>query len=124
MSFPLFLDEHVPHDLAAMLTKAGCDVLTTSDAGRANKSLSDEDQLTFAAEDGRAIFTYNVRDFYILAQEWAKAGRSHMGIIVSEQRPAWELCNRFLLLFQNHPDGIPNLCLRLPTLDEARGPSR
>jgi hypothetical protein len=29
--------------------------------------------------------TFNVRDFYLLAQQWAVAGRSHAGIVVTNQ---------------------------------------
>ena len=88
MSFPLFFDEHVSHDLAVRLAKIDCDVLTTSAAGRANQAINDSDQLAFATEQGRALFTYNARDFDVLARQWASEGRSHMGIIVSDQRPA------------------------------------
>jgi hypothetical protein len=45
----------------------------------------DEDQLAFAAAEGRAILTYNVRDFAPLHGQWLATGRPHAGVIVSRQ---------------------------------------
>jgi predicted nuclease of predicted toxin-antitoxin system len=64
VSFALFLDEHIPIDLAELLTKDGFDVLTARDAARANRRKSDEDQLAFATEERRVLVTFNARDFF------------------------------------------------------------
>jgi hypothetical protein len=102
--------------VARLLREAGIDVLTTQDAGRANGGFSDESQLEFAVERGRAIFTHNVRDFAPLAASWAAAGRAHHGIVVSEIRPPWELAQRMQRLAAMYPEGLPGLFLRLPPL--------
>ena len=114
MSFPLYLDEHIDPLLAEMLSADGCDVLCARDAGRANRSISDEDQLAFAASHGRAILTHDVSDFFLLAQAWANAGEHHAGIIVSDQRPAWDLRPRIRVLFDLYPGGIADIYLHLP----------
>jgi hypothetical protein len=54
--------------------------------------ISDEAQLTYAAEKGMALLTYNIQHFIPLAQAWYLAGREHAGIILSEQfsqRQCW-----------------------------------
>jgi hypothetical protein len=43
---------------------------------------SDEDQLAFAASEGRVLYTSNASDFCRLDTEWRLAGRRHGGIIV------------------------------------------
>jgi hypothetical protein len=47
---------------------------------------SDEDQLLRSTAQGRALFTFNVRDFMALAQRYP----AHAGIIVAAQR-RWTL---------------------------------
>lgn len=83
MKILLYLDEDVDVALAAALRRRGIDVLTTHEAG--NVGRRDEDQLTFAARAGRAFFTHNRGDFARLHKEAMREGRSHAGIIVSDQ---------------------------------------
>lgn len=56
------------------------DVLTTVEAGQVGAS--DADQLAFAAEQGRAIYTFNVGDFARLHAEYLGRGEDHAGIVV------------------------------------------
>jgi hypothetical protein len=69
--------------LAVDLRGRGYDVLTTQEASR--DTASDEDQLAFATREKRAILTFNIRDFAPLHSDGQTAGRSHSGIIVSQQ---------------------------------------
>ena len=57
MTIRLYLDEDVDVALASALRQRGIDVLTTQEAG--HLGLPDADQLTFAAQAGRAFFTHN-----------------------------------------------------------------
>ena len=66
------------------LRAAGIDVLTVAEAGR--RGLSDEEQLAFAALQGRAVFTCNVPDFARLHKAWVSAGRQHAGIILLKEQ--------------------------------------
>lgn len=116
MSFPIYLDEDVDVHVAALLKQSGFDVLTTLEAGRANKRISDEDQLAFAVDQGRAIFTHNVKDFFVLASKWEAAGRSHCGIVVAPHAFAPELAERWVLMQQVHPNGLSHIQY-LVTLD-------
>ena len=79
----LYFDRHIMARLADDLLSRGYDVLTTEKAGL--DTATDEEQLAFATEEGRAILTYNIRDFAPLHRQWPAEGRSHAGIIVSRQ---------------------------------------
>jgi predicted nuclease of predicted toxin-antitoxin system len=69
--------------LAADLRGQGFDVVRTEEAGQ--DEASDEEQLDYAASHGRAILTFNIRDFAPLHESWQSAGRPHAGMIVSQQ---------------------------------------
>ncbi len=79
----LYFDRHIMTRLAVDLRGRGYDVLTTEAAGK--DTAADEEQLAFATAENRAILTFNIRDFAPLHQAWQAAGRSHGGIIVSQQ---------------------------------------
>ena len=79
----LYLDRHVMGRLAVDLRGKGLDVLTTEEAGK--DTAPDEEQLDFATTEHRAILTFNIRDFAPLHEQWRVAGRTHAGIIVSQQ---------------------------------------
>lgn len=99
-SAPLFIrlytDEDVHRGVAAALRLRGFDALSAHDGGR--WGLSDAEQLAFAAAGQRALFTFNAVDFLHLHRDWIGAGRSHWGIIVSEQLPVGEVTRRLLQL--------------------------
>ena len=56
--------------------------------------------LGFAIEQGRCLFTFNVKDFVILHKKHAKSGQVHWGIIVSKQLPFRETMSRLLRLLR------------------------
>jgi predicted nuclease of predicted toxin-antitoxin system len=79
----LYFDRHIKKQLAIDLRQRGFDVLTTEAA--AMDTAPDEDQLAFAANENRSIVTFNIRDFAPLHELWAALGKSHAGIILSQQ---------------------------------------
>src|SRR5262245_17722017 len=79
----LYFDRHIMRRLADDLRNRGFSILTTEEANK--DRATDEEQLAFAATDNRAILTFNIRDFAPLHEQWRAAGRSHSGIIVSQQ---------------------------------------
>ncbi len=91
MSFALYLDENVPTDLAESLRQRGFDAVTAFEASRSQQGISDEDQLRFAADEGRAILTFNAKDFVLIAISWASSGLDHSGIILSPERTTSDL---------------------------------
>lgn len=62
------------------LRSRGINVLTTLEANRCTSD--DEEQLAFAASQGRAIDTFNVNDFARLHADFAKRDIEHAGVIV------------------------------------------
>jgi predicted nuclease of predicted toxin-antitoxin system len=80
---PLYFDRHIMARLADDLRERGFDVMTTEQAGL--DTATDEQQLAFATREGRAVLTYNIRDFAPLHRQWLAEGRSQTGIVVSQQ---------------------------------------
>jgi len=81
----LYLDENVPEAIAVELRLRGYDIRTVKDAGR--RGVSDIEQLKYAAEEGRAVFTFITADFCKIHAEMIKKGINHSGIIFSRQLP-------------------------------------
>ncbi len=98
MAITLYLDEDVDPLLAHVLRERGVDCLSTKEAR--NLGCSDVQQLAFSVSHGRVLLTFNVKDFIRLAQESARTGRHHAGIIVSDHLPFRELLRRVLVLLQ------------------------
>lgn len=66
------------------LRHRGWDV--TSSRERGLLRCTDEEQLVWAAERGRAIYTYNASDFCRLHSEFLRQRRHHAGIIIGDQQ--------------------------------------
>jgi len=81
----LFTDEMINPALARALRTQGYDIESCEEAGRSRQDLSDDQQLAYATQHGRAILTFDVEDYYRLDQRWKAAGRRHHGIIVSPE---------------------------------------
>jgi predicted nuclease of predicted toxin-antitoxin system len=98
MKIELLLDEDVHSGLAHALRKRGYDVIHAQELDRKGKS--DSDQLLFAIQHKRCIFTFNVKDFVILHNQYSKSRKEHWGIIVSKQLPFRETMSKLLRLLQ------------------------
>jgi hypothetical protein len=77
----LYVDECVHSQAAQAFRNVGWDAVGAHESG--NLTLSDPEQLEFAASEGRAFITYNVCDFVPLYEEWLLIQRDHPGIILS-----------------------------------------
>lgn len=81
MHIRLYLDEDaMARSLVLGLRARGVDVTTVIDEGM--KERDDREQLEFATQQGRVIFTFNVGHFCKLHQDCLAQGKSHAGIIV------------------------------------------
>lgn len=98
MKVKLFLDEDVHSGLAHVLRKRGYDVVHAQELDR--KGLSDAEQLSFAIRHQRCLFSFNVKDFVILHNQFAQNQQEHWGIIVSKQIPFSETLHKLLHLLQ------------------------
>lgn len=79
----LYADENFPLPIVEFLGTFGHDVLTAKEAGQANQRIPDEEVLTFAISNERAILTRNRRHFIRLHQ----FNPDHAGIIVCTEDP-------------------------------------
>ena len=76
-----YLDEHLSPVIAALCRERyGLDVLSTEAAGR--KGRTDEEQLAFAASEGRCIVTQDRDDFIELTFAFAASRRPHAGVLI------------------------------------------
>ncbi len=71
-------------DVVVALRSRGIEVATPSESGLFR--CSDEDQLTFAANGGYVLYTFNVGDFSELHAEWVAEQREHSGILIGVQQ--------------------------------------
>ena len=79
----LYLNENIPVVVAHGLLLRGYDVITTHEVG--NSGATDKQQLDFAIKSDRTIFTFNISDFSKLHLEYISIGKTHKGIILSNQ---------------------------------------
>lgn len=78
-----WLDEMIPSRVARELRRLGYDVEAVQEPQhRWAWALEDADQLEVATRQGRALVSYNIRDFVPLSLQWAEAERVHTGILV------------------------------------------
>lgn len=73
-----FLDEHLSPRIAEIARGLGVDVTSVVERGTAG--LSDEEQLSAAAADGRGLVTQDRADFLALTVTFFSGGRPHAGI--------------------------------------------
>ncbi len=59
------------------------DVLSTGEAQMLSRS--DEEQLKWALENQRVVYSFNIRDFYRIHTRWVKEKQDHFGIILGFQ---------------------------------------
>lgn len=103
----LYLDENVPDAIAIALKLRGYDVVTVRETRK--KGLSDIDQLNYASSEQRAIFTFNITDFYKIHSEFIKRGFNHNGIILSKQLPIGVIVKALSRLLSDiNPEKIRN----------------
>lgn len=77
----LYVDEDAEQRaLVGGIRDRGVDVVTAMDAGMIGST--DREQLDYAVEHERAIYSLNVGDFARLHKEYRDAGKEHFGIVL------------------------------------------
>ena len=90
MRMRLYLDEDaMDDDLLAALRSQHIDVTTVNTEGR--QGFSDEEQLLYATEQHRVIYSFNRKDFMVLHTQYVNQGRSHAGIILAPPRDRYSV---------------------------------
>lgn len=104
----LLLDEDVHFNLASALRKRGYDAIHVQELDR--KGLSDREQLKYAVEQQGCLFSFNVRDFVLLHNDYVALEQEHFGIIVARHLPVGEALRRLLALLQtNSAESMKNM---------------
>ena len=99
MKMRLYLDEDaMDGDLVQALRSRGVDVTTVSYEQR--QGYSDDEQLRYATQEGRAIYSFNTKDYMVLHTKFLEQGLSHGGIIIGRKNrwPVGEQMRRLLAL--------------------------
>lgn len=96
----LYADEDFDFPVVEHLRRLGHDVLTSREAGHAGQKIADAEVLTFAIANGRAVVTFNRRDFIRLHRQV----RPHRGIIVcTRDRDSAALASRIHMALSTSP---------------------
>jgi predicted nuclease of predicted toxin-antitoxin system len=94
----LLLDENIWLGLTDALTERRFDAIHIINEDL--RQLNDEAVLELGAKQGRAVLTYNVRDFVPLVAAWYEAGKEHAGVILSIQQSQGDLLKQVVRLLQ------------------------
>jgi hypothetical protein len=104
----LYLDEDISPKVSVILRKKGMDAISAHETGMLEAS--DENQLSLAAAEGRAMVTRNRDDFITLTVQFFEALKPHNGlIIVPHTIPGFEFSKLATLLMKyskDHPQGL------------------
>jgi hypothetical protein len=80
-----YLDEDtINAALVKALRNANLNVVIVADAGRLG--YPDEEQLIWATEQGRVIYSFNIGDFCRLHRDFIAQERNHAGIVLASQQ--------------------------------------
>lgn len=82
---PVALDNHLAYALADALTRAGVDVVHTTQWGGL-RDASDAEILTATTAAGRIFITRDSSTVPKLANGWVRDGRQHAGVILLSKR--------------------------------------
>ncbi len=82
----LYADENFPYPTVVALRRLGHDVLTVREAGQAGLAIADEDVLSSAHADGRAVLTHNRKHF----RDLHRAGIPHSGVVLCTDNPDFD----------------------------------
>ncbi len=121
MSLTFLLDEDLSYRVAEGLRRRGVDAVSVHEVGRANRQVSDAEQLEYATQQGRVLVTYNRADYQALDALWRTQGRAHAGVLWCAERSiprrAIGDLTRALAQFADQHESLAGLCLALPRLD-------
>lgn len=104
----LYLDEDISPKVAEILRKKGLDAVSAHETGMLEAS--DEEQLAFAASEGRAMVTRNRDDFITLSVQFFEGLKPHKGlIIIPHTIPGFEFSKLATILIKfskERPEGL------------------
>jgi tetraacyldisaccharide-1-P 4'-kinase len=105
----LYANENFPMPVVLALRKLGIEVTTTSDVGKSDQAISDDDVLNFAIEHEMAVITLNRKDFIKLHRQ----NSNHFGIMVCTFNPNFEEQAEQIYEVIMRTDTLKNVLLRI-----------
>lgn len=106
----LYTNENMDQAVVEILLSLNHDVLTTSDAGKANQGIPDEEVLAFAHSENRIVVTFNYQDFKRLH----RLSSEHSGIIIcTEDRDIAALAHRIHAALEEAAGNFGNQLIRI-----------
>ena len=75
-----YLDENMSSKIGEIMRSLGAEAVSAHEV--AMVGASDEEQLDFAARQGRCLVTFNRNDFIELSRLYLDSGRAHSGVII------------------------------------------
>ncbi len=103
-----YLDADLSPRIAELLRRQGFDAVSAHEVGKLR--IPDEDQLLFAAQEGRCVVTRDAQHFMLLSREAVRRRTPHAGIILcppsllgSEYRA---IAAALISVARRYPDGL------------------
>ena len=95
----LLLDEHIWGYLAKILREQGFDVIHATEVDLV--ATPDDKIMEYAVGEHRAVVTFNIKDFVLLAVKYFEDGKEHYGVVVSNQLSRGDLQKRVIRLLES-----------------------
>ncbi len=105
-----YSNENLPRQILQILRELGHDVLTSAEAGNANRSVPDEEVLRYAASNGRILLTQNRIHFLRLHQ---RRTLDHAGMVLCTFDPDFAGQARRIAQSVAIEDGMTNKLTRV-----------
>lgn len=74
------LDEDLSNEIAVHGRRLGLDIISVTEADRTG--IADDEQLAYAADQGRCLVTRNIGDFMALSELFQQRGDPHAGVLL------------------------------------------
>ncbi|SRR6266508_255518 len=95
----LLLDEHIWAYLAKLLREQGFDVIHVNEVDLV--ATPDDKIMAYAADEHRAVVTFNIKHYIPLSIQYFEDGKEHYGIVVSKAISHGELKRRVTKLLKS-----------------------
>lgn len=116
----LYSNENFPLDMVVELRRLGHDVLTSYEAGQANRGIPDAEVLAFATSQNRAIITLNRDDFVDLH----RSRINHAGIIICKDDRDYTGQSRTIHAYLQEQDNLANRLIRAQKQNQPKSSSQ
>lgn len=107
--FSFYSNENFDLDMVKMLRELGHTVITSYEAGQANKKIPDDEVLNYATRNNLVVITFNQDDFIELHNNVIQ----HSGIIICKTDRDYQGQVHYLHEYLQNPESLINRLIRL-----------